>query len=250
MEYVYALTGARRAVLYDEGNHIMLAFIGKSRSVQWTAIEHDYRVNLVSCLYRNEIYISYISVANELVLKKIGDDERLVVFSDPNNALEVRKISLNTIKDSLYIIYVITNAQTNTDEIWCIQPYSDRRGVKIITDADGISEYAVFEYDKAEYLTYKTKNSNREYIYMLEMNEITGNGVEQYILMEENATHELEQYYKEQEEAHIKQYKEQYNELVLLTKQIQEEGKKWRDLYHRSIKREYKKTSDLKSDEK
>lgn len=250
MEYVYALTGARRAVLYDEGNHIMLAFIGKARSVQWTAIEHDYRLNLVSCLYRDEIYISYMSVANELVLKKVGDDEKLVVFSDPNNALDVRKISLNRINDSLYIMYVITNVQTGADEIWCIQPYSDRRGKKLIIAANGISEYKIFEYANALYLTYKSENGDSEYIYKPDINATTGNGLNEYVLLEKNTTHELEKHYKEHEEEYIKQYKEQYNDLVNLTKQIQDEGKKWRDLYHRSIKKENKKTSDLKSDEK
>lgn len=234
MEYIYALAGARKVAIYDEGNNILAAFIGKSRNVQWLSIEHDYRAELVSILYRDEICIAYISVANELVYKKAGGEERLVLFADLHNALSMRNISFHIFEAGLYILYITTSAKTGADELWCISPENDRKGKRLLAEDEGIASYRIIEYENKTYIIYD-KNAGSK-IYELET-EFVLCEKEEKTLCELKAFDELRHQYEQKEKEYKLQYKKQYDELAHLTEQIQEEGRKWRDLYLKSIKK-------------
>lgn len=234
MEYIYALTGARKAAIYDEGNNILAAFIGKTRNVQWVSIEHDYRAELVSTLYRDEICIAYISVANELVYKKAGDEERLVLFADLHNALNMRDISFHVFDAGLYILYITTNAKSGADELWCVSPENDRKGKRLLSEDEGIGKYRFIEYENKTYIIYDKNTVSK--IYEFDTERVLCEK-EEKTLCKLNSFDELRHQYEQKDEEYKLQYKKQYDELVQLTEQIQEEGKKWRDLYLKSIKK-------------
>lgn len=263
MEYIYALTGAGKVAIYDDGNNIMAVFFGKLRNVQWSVIEKDYRSDLVSRELGSSIYIAYISVANEIVLKTVGEKTHLVLLADPNNAMNFRQVKLAAIDDEPVVFYITANAKTGEDELWCIMAQGSKRSRKLMSGKDGIHDYSIKEADGRLYISYCSVEEGIKMKYVIDEAEFNVNKFEEYeiykksdierlagIYKENNETNERklrEQYEKKYEELKKKskerlaeqerQYKNQYDELVDLTRQVQTEGRKWRDLYYKSIKK-------------
>ena len=72
MEFIHSLSDGKKAVIYDDGNNVMLLFITNIRNMQSAVVVRDY-LSLLDCLYfRNNICLG----------------ENLIVTSDrPNGSL-------------------------------------------------------------------------------------------------------------------------------------------------------------------
>ena len=57
------------------------------------------------------------------------------------------------------------------------------------------------------------------------------------IAQKEEVINDREENMKKEIDGLHKMYKNKYDELVKLTQEIQEEGKKWRELYYRNVKK-------------
>lgn len=261
MEYVYALSGGRKAVIYDEGNNILIVFLNRGRSAQWVILERDYHSNLVMGQFEGELYISYISVAHELVWKKIGEEGRLVLFADVNDVLRLRNINIVSMEKTQYIFYGISNSSAKTEEIRYVEPDGDRKSTILVSEAQSIYDCRIEYVQGSIHLSYRCgegqDGQQKNFIVTME-----GNGrhrLEEYVLCGRTALREHEErcrMVQEQCDKEIRQkqemyerrlkdeihnaeqrYKKQYDELADLTKQIQKEGRTWRDLYHKSIRK-------------
>lgn len=261
MEYVYALSGGRKAVIYDEGNNILIVFLNRGRSAQWVVLERDYHSNLAMGQFEGELYISYISVAHELVWKKIGEEGRLILFADVNDAFRLCNINIVSTEKTQYIFYGMSNSSAKTEEIRYVEPDGDRKSTVLISEDRSIYDCRAEYVQGNIYLSYRCgeEQGGRQKNFIV---TIEGNGrhrLEEYVLCRQTALTECEERCRMAEEQYDKEmrqkqaeyerrlkdemrnaeqrYKKQYDELADLTKQIQKEGRTWRDLYHKSIRK-------------
>lgn len=261
MEYIYAMSGGRKAVIYDEGNNILLAFLNRGRSAQWVIVERDYHSNLAVGQFGGELYISYISVAHELVWKKIGEEGRLVLFADVNRAFQLSDLNIVGLREVQYIFYRFFNPSAGTEEIRYVNPDGDRKSTVLLSEGRAMYDCRIEYVEGRIYLSYKCgdEQNGQQKNFIVTMEENGRHRLEEYVLCRQTTLTELEercrttdeQYNKEIKEKqkeyekrlkdeirNVEQrYKKQYDELADLTKQIQKEGRTWRDLYHKSIQK-------------
>lgn len=261
MEYVYALGGGRKAVIYDEGNNIFLVFLNRGRTAQWVILERDYHSDLAVGEFGGELYISYISVAHELVWKRIGEEGKLVLFADVNDAFHLCNLSMVGLEGKQYIFYRFSNPSAEAGEIRYVRPDGDRKSMVLLSEHQGIHDCRMEEIRGVLYLSYRCGDEQNEQQknFIVTMEEGGKHRLEEYVLCRQTTLTELEEqcrmtnekYNNEVEEKQKeyekrlkdeirnmeRQYKKQYDELADLTKQIQKEGRTWRDLYHKSVGR-------------
>ena len=298
MEYIHSLSDGRKAVIYDEGNNVMLLFITNIRNMQSAVIARDY-LSLLDCLYfRNNLYISYISTGNELKWKQAGRDDGLVLISGTGEAFDVAGISQFVINEKIYVSYQIYNGSINSYEIRYIAPNGDRKSKTIFSQDEKIKGYRMEKINEDVYLIIQLKENgpydyyrldidgqedislSREYLvdekeenkrkedfekkvklFEDEKNKYKDNMEkefesekkrenEQFKLEIEKLKEELQKQHSDEIKALEENYTRQYNELSDMTRQVQEEGRRYRDLYVQTLEVvNRKKENDKSSDE-
>ncbi len=283
MEYIHSLSDGRKAVIYDEGNNVMLLFITNIRNMQSAVIARDY-LSLLDCLYfRNNLYISYISTGNELKWKQAGRDDGLVLISGTGEAFDVAGISQFVINEKIYVSYQIYNGSINSYEIRYIAPNGDRKSKTIFSQDEKIKGYRMEKINEDVYLIIQSKENgpydyyrldidgqedislSREYLvdekeenkrkedfekkvklFEDEKNKYKDNMEkefesekkrenEQFKLEIEKLKEELQKQHSDEIKALEENYTRQYNELSDMTRQVQEEGRRYRDLYVQTL---------------
>lgn len=260
MEYIYGLSDNKKAVIFNEGNNIFLGIMSINKMTQWSVIAKDYRLGLNSCIFQDSIYVVYVTTSNELVWQKVGGDNRLVIFSKVGESIDIYNIKIIIINEEIYLMYQSKNLVTGAFEIRYILPKAEENGKVVISVEERIEDYDVFRINYEWFIFYKTKGENTPKIFIMNMEEMGGiNNMEEYILCKLNSVTELEEKCKTNEhhfnntikkmendfEKRLKktveflenEYKKQYDELSEMTKEIQDEGKKWRELYYKSVKK-------------
>ena len=265
MEFIHALADGRKAVIYDEGNSVTAIFITNIRNMQSANLARDYLASLDCIYFRGNIYIVYISNANEVKFRQVGSEEALVLISDANDLWNISGLRLFILNEKLYVSYQIYNQAAESYEIRYINPRGDRKSRLITSRKEKIHEYGISRIDDEEYLRIKCDGSDFDYYRMI----IDGNEditlAKRYLVDEavqeeklragkEQLERKINQEYDEKLKAEIKQlkdeleerrtaeidsisanYQKQYNELSELTRQIQDEGKKYRDMYVQTL---------------
>lgn len=258
MENVYLTVGGRRLVVFDEGNNINLVHIAGPRKLQWNTIRRDYASDIYSSSYNGRICLVYVNTANELVWDVIGNDNRIVLSINRENAARIKNVRIYSIDGNMVVTYQAKNSENGMDEIIYVLPEGERKGKVLVAGTD-IEDYFVVEDGEESLLRYKLRDEEGYRTYTIKLNKLGDINLEQYVICKARVMRELEnscellrtETAKKIEEANQKKddimceklgemeekYKQQYNELVSLTREIQEEGRHFRELYYRSIKR-------------
>ena len=250
MEFIHSLSDGKKAVIYDDGNNVMLLFITNIRNMQSAVVVRDY-LSLLDCLYfRNNIYIAYISTANELKWKQAGREEGLVLMSGSKEAFDISKISQFVINEKIYVSYLFYNSSRNAYEIRYVNPNGDRKFKVMLSGKERVNDYRITcendetflkikypENDKYEY--YRISIDGQEDIslskeYLVDEGENEKNR-EQFRIEIEKLREELKKQHEEEIRSMKENYTRQYNELSDMTKQVQEEGRRYRDLYVQTL---------------
>ena len=276
MEYIHALADGRKAVIYDEGNNIILIFMANTRNMQSAIVTRDYLSSLECTYFRNNIYVVYISNTNEVKFRQIGSDESLVLISDANEVWNVSDLQLFVINEKIYLSYQIYNKSNDEHEIRYINPRGDRKSRLMMFKKNKIYEYSIFTANEEMYLKVRYEagkkceffklsiDGNEDIIlsqnYLIDENErkkyekdindkldkieVEKNIINEQIRKEyeDKHNHEIDKLKMELEEKRVDEirsleenYTRQYNELSEMTKQIQEEGKQYRDMYIQTL---------------
>ncbi len=250
MEFIHSLSDGKKAVIYDDGNNVMLLFITNIRNMQSVVLARDY-LSLLDCLYfRNNIYIAYVSTANELKWKQAGREEGLVLMSGNGEAFDISKLCLFVINEKIYVSYQFYNSSQSAYEIRYINPNGDRKFKVMLSTKERINDYVIneendetflkinlSENDKYDYYKMtvdgqETISLSKEYLVDEEENKKTGEQFRQEI---EKLKEELKKQHESEMKSMEENYTRQYNELSDMTRQVQEEGRKYRELYVQTL---------------
>ena len=276
MEFIHSLADGRKAIIYDEGNNIILIFMTNTRNMQSAVVARDYLSSLDCVYFRNNIYIVYISNTNEVKFRQIGSDETLVLISDANEVWNVSDLQLFVINEKIYLSYQIYNKGDDEHEIRYINPRGDRKSKLMLSKKDRIYEYSIFTANEEIYLKVRYEAGKAYEFYRLSIDgsedivlsqnyliddnerkryekdindkldriEVEKNSLNEQIRKEyedrlNNEMNKLKMELEEKRTDEIRSleenYTRQYNELSDMTKQIQEEGKQYRDMYIQTL---------------
>ncbi|MBR1816607.1 MAG: hypothetical protein IJ763_07895 [Lachnospiraceae bacterium] len=292
MEFIHSLADGRKAIIYDEGNNIILIFMTNTRNMQSAVVARDYLSSLDCVYFRNNIYIVYISNTNEVKFRQIGSDETLVLISDANEVWNVSDLQLFVINEKIYLSYQIYNKGDDEHEIRYINPRGDRKSKLMLSKKDRIYEYSIFTANEEIYLKVRYEAGKAYEFYRLSIDGSEDIVLSQNYLIDDNErkryekdindkldkieadkndlkeqiskeyedklNQEMDKLKTELDEKRAEEirsleenYTRQYNELSDMTKQIQEEGKQYRDMYIQTldvlekIKNERRKSVDI-----
>ena len=241
MEAVYRWKGDKRILLYEEGNQILAQVIGTGRTVQWGSLCRDYHSCGVSLFWEDEIYVAYVNTENVLMWDKL--------FWDYGEGLELRRIKSSG--------YLMADPGNGTDSLYVINPLGERKVQRLVYGTERIERYEILQHGEVSYLLYKLATEAKPRIYAVDVSRLGDISLSEYILCKEQTMQELEKRCKENDknyneairktqedyESRLKstvknmeqRYKQQYDELAKLTQGMQEEGRKWRELYYKSV---------------
>ncbi len=270
MEFIFSLKNGIKVIIYTEGNNIIVNYLSLGRIVRAGVLFNNYRWGLTSVIKDDEVYIAYVSVENELVWDKLGSQNPIVLYADKGERWLVDRLKIKEFQGILVLFYMTINHMEGHSEIKYIIPYGERRGRIIVSNKVVIGSYDVEDIYSQYFLWYKAEKDSIPSFFIMNLENINDIKIKE-IYIEETSTEKIKEYYeintemklKEQKEkleieyrkstemleySHSKKmqerlhnveehYKKQYNELSEMTREIQEEGKKWRELYYKSVKK-------------
>lgn len=225
MEYVFGLSGGRRAVLYDEGNFLYIQFVGNVRNMQGGArmLGRDFHSCFCCVMHREAICMAYINVANELVWDKAGRENRLILFADTGNAWEMRNLYLVSDEKDIFLFYLVQNPNTGESEIRYLLPEGDRKSRVLKSEKEKIEDYEIVKKKEEWYLNYSIAGEEKKYCFRLEDLEVVS--LEEWILCKQEKVGELENIRKmyRQKEAELMQANEQLAQMNEQLTQVKEQ---------------------------
>lgn len=259
MEAVYRWKGDKRILLYEEGNQILAQVVGTGRTVQWGSLCRDYHSCGASLLWENEIYVAYVNTENVLMWDKLFAEGRLVLVKDGlwGSISDVTIAPVVGERTLLYVWYCMQGAENGRYDLCVIDPLGERKVQRLVQGVGRIEHYEILQHGEVSYLLYKLERETKPRIFAVDVSRLGDISLSEYILCKEQTMQELEKRCKENDknfheaveqtqadyEKRLKttvksmeqRYKQQYDELAKLTQGMQEEGRKWRELYYKSV---------------
>lgn len=232
MEYLYRLGSGRKVAIHDEGNTIYLIFIETGKNVQWMIVGRDYGYDLCGYYYHEKLFISYVTIGNELVWEEAGKDKRTILYSANSQGTEILNSGIVEINNVLYVFFQVQNLITKEYEIKYICPDGIRKSYSLINNIKQVEYFDFLVMKKLTYIKYKSYGDMDEKIHLISSENNLLHISDEYMFCNKNETNKDSIYIEK-----LESVEKQYNELVNMTKEIQEEGKKWRELYYKSIKK-------------
>ncbi len=218
MEYGCIIGENKRVLIFDEGNNVNLLLFVSARNIRLLNIINDYHRNLIFTEYAGEVYLAYISVGRELIVYNLNTERKMVLYKDTADLLNISNLSFVKCEDGLYVLYKAK-----------IGKEISIRYISVISGSDSISimsgmikDYNLYNV-LSNYIMSVTYEKNQEKNYRLEISK------DEFDLKEIYEKHDVEKMIKKQRE----EFKEKYDELASFSKEMQEEGKRWRDMYYR-----------------
>lgn len=257
MQKIFMSTDEKRIVVMDNGNNINLVFIAGNRNIQWVHYRNDYHSQLCGIESNGKIGLAYINVSNELVWDVVGKDNRVVLLSDMGNIWNVRQLRLRQINGKNILFYKANNPVNENCELIYTYPDGERKGKALVSGSSIIEDYHIF-FDGEKYiLKYKLQGEESFKCFVMHTDKTDEIGLEEYVLssvqsigqIEERCRLKEEEYERERKKLRKefektlrtqanemeKKYKKQYDELAEFAKQLQAEGKRWRELYYKAV---------------
>ena len=256
MQKIFMSTDEKRVAVMDNGNNINLVFIAGKRNIQWVHYRNDYHSQLCAVESNGKIGLAYINVSNELVWDVVGKDNRIILLSDMGNIWNVRHLCLMQINQENILFYKANNPVNGHCELIYTYPDGERKGRSLVSGSSNIEDYHVFFDGEKNILKYKLQGEESSKCFVMNTDRADEIRLEEYVLSSVRSLGEIEERCRlkekdferereklrkefektlrnQAEEMEIK-YKKQYNELAEFAKQLQEEGKRWRELYYKS----------------
>lgn len=250
MEFVFGLTEGRRAVLYDEGNQIILLFIQRGRIINQFVLEREYHSELNAIVYGNKIYLAYMTVSYAIAWMELGGTGRIILYANDSDMCRVSNLQTVIIAGKLLLLYESEFEKKKTWRLQYILPLEYKKNYTLC-DWEMHKDYQLsFVGDRTLLSTTCDDETKHYYIEEKDNQRFALNEIkimqphdlekikQEYVKKNEQVKLEQEQrktqYEKEREQLEI-EFKKQYNELVDFTKQLQEEGKHWREMYYRNV---------------
>lgn len=251
MDYVFNTHDGRRIVLYTEGNDINLIICGPGRNAKFNRIENDYHASMKAIYHEGEIYYAYISYAREIVVETVMSENRIVVFQDSSDILNIRNLSLQVIEGKIYL-FCILNLNDKETTLRYYEVYGDKCSRDLIVnksfstyEIDTLCEHNMLCFtDNTGYCKYYrilTKNSGEISLdeVVIESKKNVTNMEERYKLQKEEQAERIKRSYEDKMKEEIgrqqESFRKKYEQLAEATKEIQTEGKKWRELYYENV---------------
>lgn len=251
MDYIFNMHDGRRLVFYTDGNDINMIICGPGRNTKFTKLENDFHSSLKAIYHDGEIYYAYISYARELVVETVISENRIVVFQDSSDILNIRNLSLQVVQGKIYLFCVL-NLNDRETVIRYYEVYGDKSSRDLIVSKT-ISAYDVFEMNEHKMLWFSTKTREHKF-YQILSNDRGEIALEEVLIdskrnvtnkeenlkkqkdeIEEKLKNNFEERMKLEIEKQQKTFKKKYEQLAEATKEIQNEGKKWRELYYENV---------------
>lgn len=176
---------------------------------------------------QTDVYeLRYINPSGERVSKKLTDLDVLVEYYDVYNEGDISLLKYKCIgKKDVRQFQVKNNSQGEMK----IEEYTLCKNCVV----EEIKEKLVMEKSKVEEKRDIIKNLKNN---ISEKEEVIKE-LKTEIAQKEEVINDREENMKKEIDGLHKMYKNKYDELVKLTQEIQEEGKKWRELYYRNVKK-------------
>ena len=254
MEYIFETEKGRRVIIYDEGNNIYMNVISGNKNIFWGILARDYHSGLKCSKVGDDIYMVYLTIGKEIVWSMPGKDNSLILYAERESDKIIDGFNIVEFEKNIFLFYRVRNIKREFTEIRYIMPKLDRLE-KILLSLEGdVEEYKIYElanklhlycrlvkddFDKYFIVNKKEKNdiNIEEYVYLskdkFDGDKVKNKELEQECLKKlDEVKKDYEKELKNKLEEVENNYRNQYNELAKLTKEIQEEGKKWRTLYY------------------
>lgn len=259
MQDVYQWKKDKKILLYEEGNQIQVQIIRAGRNIQWGVLCRDYQTGGVSWKWEEEIYVAYLNTENALLFDKLSGDGRVVLAAGESFG-SIRDIVITELageKTQLFVLYRVVEPKTGEEQILAVNPLGERKVQILMHTETRIEHYEIWQQGGVSYLVYKLATEHRPRIFAVDVSRLGDISLTEYILCKEQTMQELtirckendknfnqalkkmereyEEKWKENAKTMEKRYKSQYEELSELAKGMQEEGRKWRELYYKSV---------------
>lgn len=256
MEQVFYLESGSRICLCEEGNHILLCYLQSMKNANWAILEKDYQRNI--CFEENKtgIYVAYINLNKEMVLRQVGKEQHVILYVEQEWL--VHEIALVSCGDNLYVCFCVEHKDTGKMEIRYMAPELNRKERMLYSfdnnkglQTERVNGFHIVEINDKKYLCFSSQNEEAileikekdagELIYekttlckqkiIKDLDERCKQSHEEYIKSVKKMEKEYETKLKKQAKDIETEYRKQYDELANLTKEIQKEGKRWRSMY-------------------
>ncbi len=258
MQKIFMSTDEKRVAVMDNGNNINLVFIAGKRNIQWVHYRNDYHSQLCGIQCNGKIGLAYINVSNELIWDVVGADNRIVLLSDLGNIWNVRNMSLIQINQKNILFYKANNPVNGNCELIYTYPDGERRGSALVSGSSNIEDYHIFFDGEKNILKYRLQGEADFKCFVMHIDKANEISLEEHVLSSARSLAEAEERCRlkerefESERDRLRQefdktlrnqagemekkYKKQYDELSEFARQLQEEGRRWRELYYDNVK--------------
>ena len=258
MEYIFS-AGNNKVILYSIGNNIYYSIVLGNKILQTKQVAKDYHIGLSCMQYKNDIFCAYITVARELVWQNVTTDQRLILFADGNELWNMEDLKAIDMDGCPTIFFQVKNPVTENVEIRYIFPEDNKKIKVLLADKSNVEKYVFFEGKEGMFLCCDLKENKDSRYFFLRREGNSDIDIKEHIFLEkedfialrndmkkekENYKIQLQKLEKDYENRlkvdlnYVERnYKKQYEELEKFTKDIQNEGKKWRELYYKSVKK-------------
>lgn len=239
MEYIFELTEGRRAVIYDEGSQIIIAFMAYGRIINQAVLEREYHSELNAITWGNNIYLAYVTVSNAITWLQVGGTGRVIIYANDSSVCHVMDLKLGEVDHKLLLFY---RTDYDDSQIWrlqYVQPLVERKSFmlgewkkEIDYSLACVGGQCICSVKMNGVTThyYIEENDNQRYE-LKEVCLISNEEIDKQNILKE----EMENRSKGEYEQLEKSFRTQYNDLVEFAKQLQDEGKYWREMYRRSV---------------
>lgn len=238
MEYIFELTEGRRAVIYDEGSQIIIAFMAYGRIINQAVLEREYHSELNAITWGNNIYLAYVTVSNAIAWLQVGGTGRVIIYAN-DSSCRVLDLRMGEVNHKLLLFYRTELDDRQLCQLQYAQPLENRKSYMLGEWKKEI-DYCLACVDDQCVCSVKIDGTTTHY-FIEESDNQRYELKEVYILSGEEINNqkrlqaEQENKSKSEYEQLENSFRKQYNDLVEFAKQLQDEGKYWREMYRRSV---------------
>ena len=262
---LYEVDTGKRIAIFCEGKNVVAMNMDGTKRAWWNYVARDYEKNLTCEVYEGKLYIAYLTINKEIIIKKLQNDISEVLHNTENDSDEILLKDDEVISKICYMKLVVLGSR-----IYLLFGVKASEGINIkymhIVDKNKIYEINTISCGLSDKHIY-VKNAFLEIFYGEKCEKILKISVgkdeqlkweslficnEKVIFEYENKIKKLKEKCDDEIEKMIKikneelenivksmenKWKGEYIKLEQLAIDIQNEGKKWRDKYYKSVKK-------------
>lgn len=234
------LEGRRKAVLYSEGRNIYYLFLTAGRRSFPVPVAQDYQTDLSACTFSGEYCFSYMDLQGKISFRRLGEERGHLLYRQMweigSSCGEIIRPALVRCGERCFLFYLEKQEEEEKGRLVLMDV--DRTGEQsILEEGNGLTDYLVWKHlGECELLLFKEngristwKWNGRAFLQAEELWK-QGNVAEKEEILTrkfEKKCAEICRHYEKQ----ISDLQAQYEELAQVTRQLQEAGKKWREVY-------------------